>query len=168
MGAAAYPYPEGRRALMTHGRQTDGGVPNGRVVFLGRDGDFGEPGIVVRVGCPIDRESWVPRFVRSFKKGKRGERVARRVGTPKCARRTAVFAPRSGVSAGGGTRRRLDRVQLEIAVFQGNQTGLVPPLVAQIENQEARYHQITGEKIEPREHRSLKHADIGAEQDHEE
>src|ERR1700722_839741 len=55
-------------------------------------------------------------------------------------------------------------VQLEIAVLERDQARLVPVLMAEIEHDENRDHEIAGDEVEPGEHRCLKHADVGAEQ----
>ena len=63
--------------------------------------------------------------------------------------------------------RRSGSVHLEITVLQGYYSGLVPVFVAQVKEDESRNHQVAGDEVEPGEHRRLKHADIGAEQHHQ-
>src|SRR6267154_3452854 len=89
-------------------------------------------------------------------------------------RMDATVEPTTGVclpicvivmSISSGTGRS---VHLEVAVLQRHDAGFLPVFVAQVKNEETRNHQVSGDEIEPREHRRLEHADIGAEQHHHE
>src|SRR5271154_2071799 len=59
-------------------------------------------------------------------------------------------------------------IHLKIAILQRDHPGFVADFVAQIQQDEHRNHQVTGDEIEPGEYRGLEHADVGAEQHHQE
>src|SRR3984885_11967118 len=59
-------------------------------------------------------------------------------------------------------------IQLEIAILQRDHMGFVADLVAQIQENDDRNHEVAGDEVEPGEYRGLEHGDVGAEQHHQE